>query len=38
MEKVLLILMCCMAINRSSQDTPKWADKARKLFFYRNLR
>ena len=32
MKKVLLILMCCMAIQSvHAQDTPKWADKAKKV-------
>ena len=34
MKKVLLILMCCMAIQSvHAQDTPKWADKAKKAVF-----
>ena len=34
MKKVLLILMCCMAIQSvQAQDTPKWADKAKKAVF-----
>ena len=34
MKKVLLILMCCMAIQLvHAQDTPKWADKAKKAVF-----
>lgn len=34
MKKVLLILMCCMAIQSvHAQNTPKWADKAKKAVF-----
>lgn len=34
MKKILLILMCCMAVQLTyAQETPKWADKAKKAVF-----